>query len=150
MRIAAVVCLLALACASSAGAAARPTLAQLEHEVMCPTCHTLLELSHAPVADRMRAFIRRRIAAGDSDAEIKRRLVAQFGEGVLAVPPIRGFGLLAWLLPAVGFLGVGAIIAVTLRCWRRESEREGDHRVADAVDPALARALDRALAEYDG
>lgn len=42
-----------------------PTLAELEHEVMCPTCHTLLELSQAPVAQRMRAFIRRRIAAGD-------------------------------------------------------------------------------------
>jgi cytochrome c-type biogenesis protein CcmH len=143
----AVVCAVASLLASSASAAPRPTLSQLEHEVMCPTCHTLLELSHAPIANRMRAFIRRRIAAGDSDAEIKDRLVAQFGEGVLAAPPARGFGLLAWLLPAAGFLAVGSIIAVTLRRWRRDGEREPD---AADLDPALARAVDRALAEFDG
>lgn len=67
----------------------QPTLSELEREVMCPTCRTVLELSHAPIAERMRAFIRRRIAAGDTKSAIKAKLVAQFGESVLAAPPAR-------------------------------------------------------------
>ena len=147
-RLALVALLALLAAAPASASARRPTLAQVEHEVMCPTCHTLLELSHAPIADRMRAFIRRRIAAGDSDGEIKRRLVAQFGEGVLAAPPAQGFGLVAWLLPVGDFLAVGVVIGVTLRQWRRR-----DHELREPVpelDPALARRLERALAELDG
>lgn len=148
----AVALLVALLLAAPATAAGKPTLAQLEHEVMCPTCHTLLELSQAPIADRMRAFIRRRIAAGDSDAQIKQRLVAQFGEGVLAAPPAQGFGLVAWLLPVGGSLAVGAVVLVMLRRWKRE--RDAEPAVAAGVarvplDPELARRLDRELARFE-
>jgi cytochrome c-type biogenesis protein CcmH len=96
--------------APAAASERRPTLPELEHEVMCPTCKTLLELSQAPVAERMRVFIRGRIAAGDSKSEIKARLVAEFGEAVLAAPRTRGFGLLAWVLPFVALLGAGVAI----------------------------------------
>jgi cytochrome c-type biogenesis protein CcmH len=152
-RVLAVCVLTLLLAAPAAASRSKPTLAELEHEVMCPTCHTLLELSHAPIADRMRAFIRRRIAAGDTDAQIKRRLVHEFGEGVLAVPPARGFGLLAWLLPAAGAVGVGGTIAATLRRWRRDQELEqtsADPGDGARLDPQLARRLDRELARYDG
>jgi cytochrome c-type biogenesis protein CcmH len=141
-------CLLALALAAPASASrARPTLAQLEHEVMCPTCHTLLELSHAPIAERMRSFIRRRIAAGDTDAQIKSRLVAEFGEGVLAAPPARGFGLVAWLLPAAASLAIAALLVVVARRWRRGAAAE----VAPPprLDRELARRLDEELARFD-
>ena len=86
---------------------------------MCPTCHQLLELSHAPVADRIRAFIQTRIDAGDTKSEIKRQLVSEFGEAVLAAPPTRGFGLLAWLLPLLGLAGSGTVIAVLAWRWTR-------------------------------
>lgn len=120
-----------------------PTLAQLEHEVMCPTCHTLLELSHAPIAERMRAFIRRRISAGDTDREIKAKLVAEFGEGVLAAPPASGFGLLAWVLPLGGVGGGAAIVAVVVR------ERSRQPAPSPVADAALERRLDDALDRFD-
>lgn len=148
----AVALLVALLLAAPATAAGKPTLAELEHEVMCPTCHTLLELSQAPIADRMRAFIRRRIAAGDSDAQIKQRLVAQFGEGVLAAPPAQGFGLVAWLLPVGGSLAVGAVVLVMLRRWKRERDAEPAVAAGAAgaqLDPELARRLDRELARFE-
>lgn len=148
----AVALLVALLLAAPATAAGKPTLAQLEHEVMCPTCHTLLELSQAPIADRMRAFIRRRIAAGDSDAQIKQRLVAQFGEGVLAAPPAQGFGLVAWLLPVGGSLAVGAVVLVMLRRWKRERDAEPAVAAGAAgaqLDPELARRLDHELARFE-
>ena len=68
---------------------------------MCPTCHTTLDQSSSAVADRMRTFIRARIAAGDTKSEIKSKLVDDFGEQVLASPPKRGFNLLAWVLPPI-------------------------------------------------
>jgi cytochrome c-type biogenesis protein CcmH/NrfF len=123
---------------------------------MCPTCHTLLELSQAPVAQRMRVFIRRRIAAGDTKSKIESRLVAEFGEGVLAAPQTHGFGLLAWVLPFVGLVGAGGAGAVVAWGWRRgdkatdavPAEPSENGRVQ--VDPALERRLDRELARFDG
>ena len=50
--------------------------AQLENRVMCPTCHQLLALSHSPIAERMRTFIRAQLAAGKSEGRIERELVA--------------------------------------------------------------------------
>ena len=82
-----------------AASAAPPNAADLEAELVCPVCETTLDQSNAPVAERMKAFIRVRIAAGDSEQEIKDALVAEFGPGVLASRRTAGFGLLAWLLP---------------------------------------------------
>ena len=76
---------------------------------MCPVCETTLDQSNAPVAERMKLYIRERIAAGDTEDEIKDALVAEFGAGVLAKPPAGGFGLLAWLLPLAGILA-GAVV----------------------------------------
>ena len=65
---------------SGRGERAEPTRAELENEVYCPTCNTLLALSSSPIAERMRSFIDARIAAGDTKTEIKDQLVDQFGE----------------------------------------------------------------------
>ena len=66
----------AVAVPASAGAAApRTTLNDVEDEVMCTVCGVPLNLAtDAPQANRERAFIRQRIAAGDTKDEIKRRL----------------------------------------------------------------------------
>jgi cytochrome c-type biogenesis protein CcmH len=142
--------LLALAFAAPAAASElHPTLPELEHEVMCPTCHTLLELSHAPVAERMRVFIRARIAHGETKSEITSQLVGEFGEGVLAAPPTRGFGLLAWLLPIAGLLAAAAVVAIVARHWRRLAVRDDASGAHGRLAPALERALDEELARYD-
>ena len=83
-----------------------PRQADLEAEIVCPTCKTTLDQSSSPIATRMKSYIRARIAAGDSAAQIKAQLVDQFGPAVLAEPPKRGFDLLAWLLPLAA-LGLG-------------------------------------------
>ncbi|HEU4450040.1 MAG TPA: cytochrome c-type biogenesis protein [Gaiellaceae bacterium] len=155
MRRALLLCLLGLlAFGGVAGASEQqPTLAELEREVICPTCKTTLELSDAPVADRMRAFIRRRIAAGDTKSEIKDALVAQFGEAVLAAPPREGFNLLAWLLPLAGATVALAALGVALRRWSRTRaapaavEQSANGR--PSLDPELERRLDEELARFD-
>ena len=74
---------------AGAASAAPPNAADLEAELVCPVCETTLDQSNAPVAVRMKTFIRVRIAAGDSEQEIKDALVAEFGPEVLAEPPGR-------------------------------------------------------------
>ena len=137
--LAAVVALLAVA--APASASSHLTVSDLEDEVICPTCRTTLDMSTAPVADRMRVFIRQRIEAGDSKQEIKDALVAQFGRNVLAEPPRSGFAALAWLLPLAGV--ALAAVAVGAGAWywsrRRVPELPLDADDERRVEDALAR-----------
>jgi cytochrome c-type biogenesis protein CcmH len=156
MRLLAVIALVTLLAAGCGGEDdTTPTLAELETELICPTCQTTLELSNSPVAERMRVFIRERIAAGDTESEIKDALVADFGEGVLAAPPKQGFNLLAWVLPlAAGALAVAAL-AVALRRWSRARREEVAETPPSAngrppLDPELERRVDEELARFDG
>jgi cytochrome c-type biogenesis protein CcmH len=93
----------------------------------------------------MRAFIRARIAAGDSKAEIKAQLVDEFGEGVLAAPPKRGFDLLAWVLPLAGLAAAALTVGFAARRWAR-SRAEPE----EPLDPELEQRVDEALARFDG
>lgn len=157
-RLALIVALAALATPAAAlGSEQHPTLAELEREVICPTCHTTLELSNAPVADRMRAFIGQEIAAGKTKSQIKDELVAQFGEGVLAAPRARGFNLLVWLLPAVGGIVAILVLGFFAQRWRERRAppaiaagpaANGNGRVP--LDRDLERRLDEELARFDG
>jgi cytochrome c-type biogenesis protein CcmH len=126
----------------------QPTLAEIESEVVCPTCHTTLDQSSSAVADRMRTFIRARIAAGDTKSEIKSKLVEDFGEQVLASPPKRGFNLLAWVLPPVLVVAAAAILAVLALRWSRRRD-PGAADDAAPPDPALDRRIDDELARLD-
>jgi cytochrome c-type biogenesis protein CcmH len=124
----------------------RPTLAELEAEVMCPVCGTTLDQSNAPAAQQIKRVITSRIAAGDTKAEIKDRLVAEYGEAILAAPRREGFGLLAWWLPLIGIAVAAAIVGVGAWRWSHSREREP---AGPRLDPALERRLDDELARWD-
>ena len=62
----------------------RPTAADLEAELVCPICETTLDQSERAGRAADEGVHPRRIAAGDTKSEIKAKLVAQFGRGVLA------------------------------------------------------------------
>jgi cytochrome c-type biogenesis protein CcmH len=138
----------ALAIGSGVASAAPPNAADLEAELVCPVCETTLDQSNAPVAERMKTFIRVRIAAGDSEEEIKDALVAEFGSGVLAEPPGGGFGLLAWLLPLAGLVGGAIAVALLVRAWSRRGPPPPPSE--ERLDPELERLVDDELARFDG
>ena len=146
--------LAALALAAPAlAAAAEPSLGELEGEIVCPTCRTTLDMSSSPIAQRMKRYIAARIAAGDSKAQIKARLVAQFGPGVLAEPRKKGFDLLAWVLPLAGVVAGAAVVGVLAWRWTRSrdapSSPSGLPAGAAALDPSLERRLDEELRRFD-
>jgi cytochrome c-type biogenesis protein CcmH len=132
---------------AGAASAAPPNAADLEAELVCPVCETTLDQSNAPVAERMKAFIRTRIAAGDSEQDIKDALVSQFGPEVLAKPPNGGFGLLAWLLPLTAVVAGAVVVGLLIYSWSR---RRGPPAAADDhLDPQLERLVDDELARFD-
>lgn len=147
IRLATTLAVAALVATGAVAAATPPNAADLEAELVCPVCETTLDQSNAPVALRMKAVIRTRIAAGDSEQEIKDALVAEFGEGVLAEPPGGGFGLLAWLLPLVALAGGAVAVAFLVRRWSRRRTADGDDEAP--LDPRLERLVDEELARYD-
>jgi cytochrome c-type biogenesis protein CcmH len=146
--IRAALAIVVVALATGSAVAAPPNAADLEAELVCPVCETTLDQSNAPVAERMKTFIRVRIAAGDSEQEIKDALVAQFGSEVLAEPPGGGFGLLAWLLPLAGLVGGAIAIGLLIRRWSRRGPPEGPSE--EKLDPELERLVDDELARFDG
>ncbi len=147
------VALVAALSLASPAAAACPTLANLEGELICPTCKTTLDQSDAPVARQMKAYIRRRVEACATEEQIKQELVADYGPAVLAAPPREGFHWLAWVAPLAGLLGGAA--AVSLLVWRWSRNRPAASSAAElngrpGLDPELERRLDRELARFDG
>jgi len=127
--------------------AAAPKAADLEAEIVCPVCQTTLDQSNAEIARRMKALIRRRIAEGATEREIKAELVDQFGPAVLAEPPKRGFDLLAWALPIGGAVVGGVAVGVLAWSWSRR--RRDDEAAQTPVDPDLDRRVDEALRELE-
>lgn len=151
MRLALVVVLVALVAVPSAVASEEhPTSLEVQEELFCADCNTTLAEANALwYTGEAIGFIIDRIAAGDTKSEIKAALVDQFGQAVLAVPPKRGFELVAWLLPLAG-LALGAVV-VGLLAWRWSHARGGDEppEGGEPLDPELERRLDDELAHFE-
>jgi cytochrome c-type biogenesis protein CcmH len=147
VKLMTLVCVAALFAAPLARASEQhPTQAELEGDVMCPVCGTTLDQSDSPAAQQIKRVIARRIAAGDTKSEIKDRLVANYGDSILAAPPHHGFGLLAWWLPMVGITAAAVIVGAGAWRWSRAREPAAP---AAPLDPALERRLDDELRRYE-
>jgi cytochrome c-type biogenesis protein CcmH len=147
--LAAALSLLALS-APALAATPQTSITDVEDEVMCPICGTLLELAESPQAKRERVLVRRLIAEGKSKDEIKDALVAQYGRQVLALPGGSGFDLSAYLVPAVAFVVAVAALAFGVRRWRRAAKPPGaTNAAAEGPEGEDAERLDADLARYD-
>ena len=95
----------------------------LATELRCPECEGLsVADSNAPTSVAIRADIKRRIAAGQSDAEIRQSYVDKYDESILLSPQSTGLGLIVWVLPvlvlALGALGIWFALARARRAPR--------------------------------
>lgn len=128
----------------------RANLADIEEQVMCPVCGTLLGLSEAPAADRQRVFIRRLIARGFDQDQIEDALVAEYGPQVLALPDDEGINAWAYLVPLIGLIGGAVGVGAAVVLWRRRTALESEPTPARMPQGEAAERLDRDLDRFDG
>jgi len=138
---------LVLAGPAAACVSPRTSLNALEGEIMCPTCHTTLDQSDSAAARRIEIFIQHRIDACATASQIKADLVRNFGTGILAAPPRKGFDLLAWWLPLGGV--IAGALAVAFGVWRWSRARGPDEAPPSGLDAETERQLDELLARLD-
>jgi cytochrome c-type biogenesis protein CcmH/NrfF len=150
--LAVLVALAALALPTAAGAAGalRTELNEIEEEVMCPVCGTLLGLAESPQATREKAFVEKLVKQGQSKDEIKEALVAQYGDAVLAEPKGSGFSLSAYVVPIVAFIVAAILLALAVWRWRASTRGKEDERPEiDGPSDEERERLDADLARYD-
>jgi len=151
LRFAAVV-VVALAFAGPAAAACtqpRTSQAYLDGQVMCPTCHTTLDMSDSQAAVQIKVFIAKKIAACWTAKEIETALVANYGQQILAAPSHKGFDLLAWWLPILGVLAGALALAFGVWRWSRRRPDEPAEPVGSGLDEEDERRLDEVLARFE-
>lgn len=111
----------ALAVSNPADMLPDPALEQrarnLGREIRCMVCQNQsIEDSEVGLARDLRLIVRERIAAGDSDTEVKRFLHDRYGDFVLLRPPFAWNTAILWATPAVAVLaGLGLILGMRRR-----------------------------------
>ncbi len=112
---------LALSTAWLAGAAP-DRLHALASELRCPVCQNqTLADSNADLARDLKEAIRKQIAQGRSDEDIRRFMVQRYGDFVLYEPPVRGDTTLLWAGPFAMLALGGCALAWRLRRARPEA-----------------------------
>ncbi len=141
---------LSAAAAGAAAVAPRASLPDIESQVMCVTCGVPLSIAESPQADEERAFIRSRIALGETASQVKQDLVAQLGPGVLALPSRSGFNLAVYIVPVALIVLLGGILAVALPRWRRRGTDPDGGAGATELSATDAARLDADLERFPG
>ena len=111
----------------------------ISRDLRCPVCQgENIDESNAPISRDLRLYVRERLVAGDSDAEVIDAVTDRFGEFVLFDPPATGSTLVLWLAgPAMALLGL-------LVAWRFVRQRPTPAGTKALTDEERAR-LDRIM-----
>jgi cytochrome c-type biogenesis protein CcmH len=102
---------------------ATPTAAQralsLEQSIKCPVCRgQSVAESDSEASKAIRTEVERRIAAGQSDTEIRAYFAQTLGDDILLRPPSSGWGGLIWVIPIAGLVVATAGIGYAFWRWR--------------------------------
>ena len=89
---------------------------------MCPVCQgqTVAE-SNSQLALSMKEVVRIKVSEGKSKEEILDYFILQYGDTILAKPPIKGFNLLLWIFPP-------AILVLSILLWVIRVKRNNKNR----------------------
>lgn len=118
---------------------------QIASTIRCPSCRSqAASSSDTPSSQAVRSLIKERIAAGDTDEQIRDFVASRYGREVLLDPSGSGFGGVVWALPVV--LVIVAVAGLIIRFRGYGSV----HRTASASDRAIvAEALQEQEAAAD-
>lgn len=110
-------------------------VSELAATIRCPQCRgQSVAESNVTIAREIRADIRGRVAAGESDDEIRQVYIDRFGRSVVLTPDAGGFTGLVWVVPVVAAGLAVAAVGLAFQRWR-----------AEAAELATATDADREL-----
>lgn len=118
---------------------------ELNKEVRCLVCQNqAISESNAPLASDLRAIVRERIAAGDTDKQVLTYLVDRYGDWVLLDPPFKLKTWALWLGPALLLVVAG----IGTRLWLRRQATRPEPAAGELSADEQARLA--RLLEQDG
>jgi cytochrome c-type biogenesis protein CcmH len=109
----------------------------LAETIRCPSCKSQsVASSDTPSSQGVRKLIAQRIAAGDSDEQIRDFVASRYSREILLDPSGSGFGTLVWALPVIV-----VIVALAGLIYRFRDYRPGNRAVTQADRDLVASAL---------
>jgi cytochrome c-type biogenesis protein CcmH len=120
---------------------------QMAHDLMSPYCPgRTLSACPSPQAAELRQWILFQAAAGQTQEQIEAGLLERFGDKILSAPKAEGWGLSAYVVPALGFLiGGGLLWFLLQRLVSGQSDASAS--VSRAVAPRAVVAAGPALSD---
>ncbi len=90
-------------------------------QLFCPVCeNTPLDVCPTEACHDWRELIRQMLAEGKSTQEIQQYFVEHYGARVLSKPPLAGFNLLLYVIPAL-VIALGAYLLIrSMKVWRND------------------------------
>ncbi|WP_239017034.1 cytochrome c-type biogenesis protein [Sphingomonas ginkgonis] len=88
----------------------------LMEEIRCLVCQgQSIADSDAELAGDMRDMVRRRIASGESPAQVRRWLVGRYGDWISLAPPMEPLTWPLWIAPLLLLVGGGLLVVRRLK-----------------------------------
>lgn len=113
------------------------------HKLYCPVCEsTPLDVCPTDACKDWRQLIRTMLAEGKTEDEILQHFVDQYGDKVLAQPPMTGLNWLIYLLPPAIILAGAVILFRSLKEWTKPKAASavlGEERSEVPSDDYVAR-----------
>lgn len=116
-------------------------------DLFCPVCEsTPLDVCPTQACADWRELIRQQLSEGKTPEEVQLYFARQYGDGVLADPPKRGFNLILWFFPVLALVVGGVFFSRYMRTLRASAgggvvEVPDEDGLETAVPPQPSRPL---------
>jgi len=115
-------------------------------QLYCPVCENIpLDVCPTQACEQWRATIRDKLSIGWNEQQIKNYFVDQYGDRVLATPPVRGLNWLVYVLPPIVFLAGAIFLFRAFRSWTRSEPPVSEVGASDILsnDPYVQELEDQ-------
>ena len=114
----------------------------------CPVCENIpLDVCPTQACAQWRELIREKLEQGWSEEQVKDYFVNQYGDRVLATPPVQGFNWVFYVIIPVALLGSAVVLYSVMRRMvkRPAAEDAPPSGSPPAVDPDYLRRMEDEL-----
>ncbi len=119
-------------------------------DLFCPVCEsTPLDVCPTQACADWRELIRQQLSEGSTPEEVQAYFARQYGDGVLANPPKRGYTLILWALPVVAVVLGGVFFSRYMRNLRVSAADEVDEELEEGVMETAVPAAVKPIAQDD-